>query len=309
MIFDVKLSRVLTILLLVLIVSTAAYAWFPPFRLLVLVAMGHSPVCPLGRAVRSGKHRDLLTASKDRILRASRFVRTDEQYGLELWNTPKGEFWIPVKNQFVLPFNLAEMDQKVYGSGEHFVHPGDIVLDCGASDGDFSREALHAGAKLVVAIELSPQSIECLRRNLANDIASSRAVVYPKGVWDKDDQMMLNVSDLNFAANSVVMRPQGSHNGLSVPLTTIDHLVAELGLPRVDFIKMDVEGAEVRAIAGAHDTLTRNKPRLAITTEHNPDDEVTIPRAVRNVRSDYQVECGPCLEANGQIRADVLYFY
>ena len=80
--------------------------------------------------------------------------------------------WIPVKNQYVLPFNLAEMDRKVYGSGEHFIQHGDIVLDCGASDGDFTREALQAGAKKVVAIELAPQSIECLRRNLGSEISA-----------------------------------------------------------------------------------------------------------------------------------------
>jgi FkbM family methyltransferase len=305
----VNRSRVLTILSLLLIFGTAAYAWYPPFRLMVLVAMGHSPVCPIGRAVKSAEHRALLTEAKDRILRNSRLLQKDPRYGLELWSTPKGEFWIPVKNQYVLPFNLAEMDRKVYGSGEHFIHPGDIVLDCGASDGDFTREALQAGAKKVVAIELAPQSVECLRRNLAGEVSAGRVVVYPKGVWDKEDQLMLNVSDQNFAANSVVMRPEGAHNGVSVPLTTIDRIVAELELPRVDFIKMDVEGAETRAIAGAAGTLSRYKPRLAIAAEHGPNDERTIPQAVKKARSDYQVECGPCLEANGTIRADVLYFY
>src|SRR2546422_682599 len=88
---------------------------------MVLVAIGHSPVCPLGRAVKSAEHRALLTEAKDRILRNSRLERTDEQHGLELWSTPKGKFWIPVKNQYVLPFNLAEMERKVYGSGEHFI--------------------------------------------------------------------------------------------------------------------------------------------------------------------------------------------
>jgi FkbM family methyltransferase len=294
---------------LLLIVGTAAYTGYSPLRLLVLVAMGRSPVCPLIEALKSGKDRLMLTTVKDRILRDSRLVRRDDEYGLELWSTPKGEFWIPVRNQYVLPFNLAEMERKVYGSGKHFVHAGDIVLDCGASDGDFTREALNVGAKLVVAIEVAPQSVECLRRNLAGEISAGRVVIYPKGVWDKEDQITLNVVDDNFASNSVVKRPEGSHRGISVPLTTIDHIVTELGLERVDFIKMDVEGAESRAIAGAHDTLIRHKPRLSITTEHNPDDELTIPEAVRNVRADYKVECGPCLEANGNIRADVLYFY
>ena len=80
---------------------------------------------------------------------------------------------------------------------------------------------------------------------------------------------------------------------MQVPLTTIDKIVAELGLPRVDFIKMDIEGAEANALAGARDTLTRFKPRLAIAAEHKPDDEVDIPRAVRSLRADYQMECGP----------------
>jgi hypothetical protein len=94
-----------------------------------------------------------------------------------------------------------------------------------------------------------------------------------------------------------------------VPLTTIDKIVAELSLPRVDFIKMDVEGAEVRAIAGAQATMARFKPRLAIAAEHKPDDEFTIPAAVRGVRADYQMQCGPCLEAKGHVRPDVLYFF
>ena len=128
-------------------------------------------------------------------------------------------------------------------------------------------------------------------------------------MWDREDQLTLNVDDTNFAANSVVLRPDESHPSILVPLTTIDRIVAELNLPRVDFIKMDVEGAEVKAIAGARETLLRFKPRLSIATEHKPDDEFTIPAAVRKVRTDYAMECGQCLEAKGHVRPDVLFFY
>ncbi len=244
---------------------------------------------------------------KDRILAASHFLK--EESGLELWQTPKGNFWIPKGNRYVLPFNLAEMEQHIYGTGEHFVHPGDVVLDCGASDGDFTRQALEAGARTVVSIEISPSSAECIRRNLAAEVAAGRVIVYPKGVWNKEDTLTLNVDDTNFAANSVVMHTDNSHPSVRVPLTTIDKLVAELNLPRVDFIKMDIEGAEVPALAGGHETIARFRPRLAIATEHKPDDEYTIPAAVHKIRADYQMECGPCLEANGHVRPDVLYFW
>lgn len=258
-------------------------------------------------AVASRANVDEKEKIKDRILAGSHLLK--EESGLELWNTPKGDYWIPKGNRFVLPFNLAEMEQHIYGSGEHFIHAGDVVLDCGASDGDFTRQALAAGAKLVVSVEISPSSAECIRRNLATEIAAGRVIVYPKGVWDKDDTLTLNVDDTNFAANSVVMHPDSAHPSVLVPLTTIDKLVTELKLPQVDFIKMDVEGAEIPALHGAQGTLSQFKPRLSIATEHKPDDEVTIPAAVRKIRADYQMECGPCLEAKGHIRPDVLYFW
>ena len=161
---------------------------------------------------------------------------------------------------------------------------------------------------MVIAIELSPAAIACLRRNLAEEVTAGRAVVYPKGVWDRDDVLSLNVTDDNFAANSVVLQPQGSHRDVQVPLTTIDKIVDELHLPRVDFIKMDIEGAEVKALAGGRNTLSRFHPRMSIATEHKPDDEITIPSAVRSIRGGYRMTCGTCSTSGTHIVADVLYF-
>jgi FkbM family methyltransferase len=302
----VKPSRLLLILITLTVVVGATYLTSPQFRYMVWALTGRSEVCPLSRAIRIPREEKDLIGAKDRILHASHLV--SKEAGLELWDTPKGRYWIPKGNQYVLPFNLAEMEAHIYGTGSHFVHAGDIVLDCGASDGDFTRDALQAGAKLVVSIEISPAAVECLRRNLAEPIAQGRAIVYPKGVWDGEGSLTLNVSDSNFAANSVVLHPEGSHHDVEVPLTTIDRIVSELGLARVDFIKMDIEGAEVRALAGARSTIARFKPRLSIATEHKPDDEVTIPKAVRNLRPDYQMTCGPCSASEGHIRPSVLYF-
>lgn len=304
---DMKAARIVVSLIVLIAVGAATYFTFPPFRLWALVIAGRSPNCPMAHAVKSKANMDEKIRIKDRILAGSHLVKEDS--GLELWSTPKGDYWIPKGNRYVLPFNLAEMEQHIYGSGEHFVRAGDVVLDCGASDGDFTRQALEAGAQTVIAIEITPSSAECIRRNLAAETAAGRVIVYPKGVWDKDDTLTLNVDDTNFAANSVVMRPESSHPSVLVRLTTIDKLVAELKLPRVDFIKMDIEGAEVRALAGAHETIARFKPRLAIATEHKPDDEYTIPAAVRKIRADYGIACGPCLEAGGHVRPDVLYFW
>ena len=74
-------------------------------------------------------------------------------------------------------------------------------------------------------------------------------IVYPEGLWDKEEVLTLNVVDDNFAANSVVLQPERSYPGPTAPLA------AKLGLQRVDFVKMDIEGAESRAVAGARNTL------------------------------------------------------
>jgi len=284
----------------------AVYVWYPPAKMLGIVATGGSPVCPIGKALQARAHLEDLGQRKDRILHASKLVREDN--GLELWDTPKGQYWIPAGSRYILPFNLAEMEDKVYGEGEHFIHPGDIVLDCGASAGDFTRVALEAGAAKVIAAEITPSSIECLRRTFAAEIAAGKVVVYPKGVWDKDDVLTMYVDEANFAANSVV-GGAGLQPSVQVPLTTIDKIVAELKLPRVDFVKMDVSGSEANAIAGARETIRKWKPRLAISTEYNWQDQFDIPKAIRNIRGDYQMQCQQCLEINGRIQPDVLTFW
>lgn len=291
---------------LAVVLLTAAYIWYPPAKLLGIILTGGSPVCPIGKALKTRAHLEDLGKRKDRIFLASKMLREDN--GIELWDTPKGQFWVPKGSRYTLPFNLAEMEDKVYGEGEHFIHPGDIVLDCGASVGDFTREALKAGAAKVIASEITPESIECLRRNLASEIQAGKVVVYPKGVWNKDDVLTMFVDTTNFAANSVV-GGAGLLPSVQVPLTTIDKIVTELGLPRVDFIKMDVEGSEVNAIAGAQEAIRRWKPRLAISTEHSWEDQFEIPKTVRNLRSDYQMRCIECLELNRRIQPDVMTFW
>jgi FkbM family methyltransferase len=269
--------------------------------------VGRSPVCPLKNALQADRNLQLQIQIDNQILRASKIVAKDPA-GYLLVETPRGRWWIPEGNEYVLPFNLAEQAREVYGTGENAVRAGDIALDCGANIGDWTRVALDHGARLVVGFEPAPENIESYRRNFQDEIAAGRVVVVPKGVWDKDDILLLKRDPHNSAADSFVMLSDGTP-GVQAPLTTIDKAVAELKLERVDYIKMDIEGAEARALAGARETLRRYHPRLSIAAEHNADDEVRIPEVVRSLAPGYHMTCGPCLESkNAHIRADVLYF-
>jgi hypothetical protein len=93
-----------------------------------------------------------------------------------------------------------------------------------------------------------------------------------------------------------------------VPLTTIDRLVEELKLDSVGFMKLDIEGAEKRALAGARNTLQKYHPRMAIAMEHLQDDAVAIPRVILAAAPSYRVVCGDCVDQGSKVRPDVLFF-
>lgn len=221
------------------------------------------------------------------LSRTSRLVEKDPK-GIELWETERGRYWIPSHGAMMQFYDIiGEQDRDIYGAGESGVHKGDVVLDCGASVGLYTRKALNSGAKLVVAIEPSPRSVECIRRNFEREIREGRVVIAPVGVWDKEDSLVLEVSKSGEWGDSFVSADPSKSAGPRVRLTTIDTLAAELKLAHVDFIKMDIEGAEKQAIVGARGTILRDRPRLALCTYHLPGDAVAIPKLIRAFYPDY----------------------
>ena len=83
---------------------------------------------------------------------------------------------------------------------------------------------------MVVAIEPEPNNVESLRRTYAREIADGRVIVYPKGVWDKDDVLSMMVYP-NSALDTFVMSERVETRDkpveVKLPLTTIDNLVTE----------------------------------------------------------------------------------
>jgi hypothetical protein len=77
-----------------------------------------------------------------------------------------------------------------------------------------------------------------------------------------------------------------------VSTKSIDDLAAEERLDRVDFIKMDIEGAELEALAGARDVIQRYQPRLAISVYHRPADMTAIPEYIQSLGVPYDYYLG-----------------
>ena len=263
---------------------------------------GRAGNCTLAESFQAEALSRLQVENVNELRAASRIIRSDERFSL--WSTPAGQYWMPTSSGDSLLYDLGEQKRNIYGTR---MRPGDIVLDAGANVGVFTRKALWAGASKVIAIEPGPENVECLRRTFAAEIADGRVVVYPKGIWDKEDVLKLSVSPTSSAQDSFV-RPIENAQFIEVPLTTVDKLVEELHLPKVDFIKMDIEGAERKAVIGARNTLARYRPRMALCIYHVKGDETAIPQLVHDAVADYKV-AKSCLCAPDKIQPEVAFFY
>jgi FkbM family methyltransferase len=287
------------------------FGWFEVIRPHITYWLGDVSGCPevasISPATYAANHRETLETLKV----GSRIVEETSD-GLVRFETPVGKFWAP-RNTDLL-YVLAEQLLRSYGDGRFRAQPGDIVLDCGANLGTFTWEALSAGAAKVIAIEPVPQNIECLERTFSEEIGAGRVVIIPKGVWHKEDTLEMYLYQ-NSVLDSFVLdqRPEESHRKpkkVPLPLTTIDRIVEELNLPRVDFIKMDIEGAERNALQGARSTVRSHHPRMSVAVENLEDDYLVVPETVANLSQNYRFTCGPCRQVGLlQTRPDILYFY
>jgi FkbM family methyltransferase len=278
--------------------------------LAILPFAGHitrSPFCSTWQGVRDAAVKVRQGELENEIRANTRLIRTEDGY--KLWSTPSGEFWVPDTSDQIIEILLAQQKRKIYGdAADGGVRAGDVVLDGGAHVGTYVRTALDAGAAKVIAIEPSPEALVCLRRNFAREVASGRVVIYPKGLWDEEKRLVFYSNGNGAAGDSFFEHGAGSRIIADIPVTTVDKLVAELALPRVDLIKADIKGAGTRMVTGAVNTIRAFHPRIVVSVEEAPEDPVTIKAAVLRIAPDYHFRCGPCLFTGQEIRNDTIFF-
>lgn len=151
--------------------------------------------------------------------------------------------------------------------------PGDCMIDAGACFGDtalaFAAGAGEAGQ--VHAFEIDPANLGVAQHNIAQNARLGARV-------------RLNGQALGCEAGTLYRHGSGpgaqvsaDPGGVPVEVLTLDGYATAAGLAKVDFIKMDIEGAEMDALLGARATLMRDRPRLAISLYHRAADLARIP--------------------------------
>jgi FkbM family methyltransferase len=288
--------------------GVAALKVYPGLVLLPVVNnVKTSPYCPVWRSVTDAQVKIIQLDFEKEILARSHIVRKEGAY--KLWSTPAGDYWVPDTSDNILGILLAQQKRKIYGDASTGgVRKGDIVLDGGAHVGVYVKTALDAGAEKIVAIEPSPEALECLRRNFAKEIASGKVIVYPKGIWDEEKHLVFYANGNGAAGDSFLTQGANARVIADIAVTTIDKIVKELGLPRVDIIKADIKGAGTRMIKGGSETIRAYHPRMVISVEEEPEDPAEIHDAVLSIAPNYQFRAGPCEFSDGEVRNDTIFF-
>jgi FkbM family methyltransferase len=166
--------------------------------------------------------------------------------------------------------------------------PGDVVFDCGACWGEIALYFAHLVGTTgrVFTFEFIPSNLAILRRNLAmNPELSGRIEVVQRPLWNESGVEMY-FSDEG-PGSRVSLKP-GVDDAGHVPSLSISDLVADLHPPKLDFIKMDIEGAELFALKGAERILREQRPTLAISVYHRPEDLVEIPEYLDSLALGYR---------------------
>jgi FkbM family methyltransferase len=167
------------------------------------------------------------------------------------------------------------------------VEEGDIVIDCGAFLGVtslfFAKMAGNSGK--VIAIEPEENNYQALQKTAKlNEGKVAQIIPLKVAVYKENCELELFVNDLKPSTHTIYGEKIEKKGKLEkVKALKIDTLVEQLGLERVDFIKMDIEGAGVDALIGAEKTISQFKPKLAICTYHRP----TGPIEIREILSKY----------------------
>lgn len=143
-----------------------------------------------------------------------------------------------------------------------------VCLDVGANIGYYvllENKFIGENGK-IIAIEPSPKNFEYLQKNIKMQKTKNiKAFNFAAG--DKDGKIKFLIYEN--ASNSGMVIPDGEEKKwpgevIEVPVKKIDSFLKENGIPKLDFLRMDVEGYEYHIFEGMKETLKKSKPLIYI---------------------------------------------
>lgn len=151
------------------------------------------------------------------------------------------------------------------------------IIDLGAYDGDTIREFLTVTGgkyKKIIALEPDEKNFRKLERKTKELPNLTRLNL---GAWDKEETL--------FFAKKSGRNSRLEETGIPVNFNSVDNIADG----EVTFIKMDIEGAELKALEGAKETVAKYKPKLYVCAYHRNEDMFALPFKIKELYDGYKI--------------------
>ena len=195
---------------------------------------------------------------------SGKLISRDALVWVQVRQGPARKLWLRLNPRTGRNYFEGECEPEVQAALVQHLRPGMTFYDIGANIGFFSLLAARLVGKegSVIAFEADPQVAERLRENITQNDFSS-VTVEEKAVWKETTTISFVRADPNSSPDRglghVDMSPTAG-NVLSVQAVSLDDFVSNSPAP--DFLKCDVEGAEVEVFLGARHLLNQKRPGI-----------------------------------------------
>ena len=169
------------------------------------------------------------------------------------------------KNAFILEIVCDEgiYERKLLGLIQRVIKPGSWYFDVGANVGLMSVPILHTTKDIkVLSFEPSPNTYPYLHRTWSECPWKDRWKTLSKAIGEQAGETEFHLAQPNFGGYDGIKwtRRVNTTGSVVVPMTSLDDEWRTLGRPPVSCVKLDIEGAEMRALAGARELLQTMRP-------------------------------------------------
>jgi FkbM family methyltransferase len=188
-------------------------------------------------------------------------------FGKGLTKTFNNKYSVRLPTRFINYFPKDYEDEN-FNFLEKSVVKGGVVIDIGSHIGLFSMVAskLVGNTGKVYAFEPSPTTFNVLQKTIAINKTEKFVLPFQKAVGAAKGIIEFYVSNNSVDnSNSLVKHVTDRDiKGIDIEITTTDIFVQEQQIDKIDFIKIDVEGAEYDTLLGAKNTLLKYKPNCMV---------------------------------------------
>ncbi|MDD6039227.1 MAG: FkbM family methyltransferase [bacterium] len=266
-------------------------------NLVVIIMLGNpSPVCEQlsGMGIRWVTHTDLSIDEELGFSKDEDEIATKEDVMLSTMDLFADEeskriYANALANRIAL--GMACPWTELYSQGEYFEQKfmkltnQEVFVDCGAYDGDTVLRFAEVvkDYEHIYAFELDKKNYD---KMIKNTEGLNKISYYNKGVFDENTDITYSLGD---GANEPMDGISIMKNSGKQQVAQVAKLDDKLGNKKITFVKMDIEGSEVKALKGMKQIIETQSPKLAICVYHKTSDFWEVPMLIKQYHPEYQL--------------------